>query len=166
MNASDLTSHLLYRHSYLAMADPLSVTGGAVGIVSLGLTVCQGLLQYYASWKDCENDVAAMCGPLDGLARTLQLLETSIRDNDFKPEIVARLEESIKSCRDGVGCLQKKLNKVKAVKLPAGSGSWEKLQSHYRRALYPFKESTLAKLRETVSELRDNLILAVGTLQM
>jgi ankyrin repeat domain-containing protein 50 len=144
------------------MTEPLSVTGSAVGIVSFGLTVCQGLLQYYASWKDCENDVATTCGSLEGLIRALQLLETSIKGHGFKPEIVATIEESIKSCEGAVSCLQRKLDKIKATKLP---GSWERVRSQGRRMMYPFKESTLAKLREVVSELRDNLSLAVGTLQ-
>jgi hypothetical protein len=33
------------------MADPFSGAGGAVGVVSLGLTVCQGLLAYYGPFK-------------------------------------------------------------------------------------------------------------------
>lgn len=148
------------------MSDPLSASGSAVGIISLGVTVCQGLLQYYASWKDYENDVATAFHSLEGLAKTLQQLEMSSRGRNFEPEILANLEDRIKSCESGIHCLRKKLDKVKAVELPVGSTSWEKIRSYGRRAQYPFRESTLAKLREIVSELRDNLDLAVGALQM
>ncbi|KAI9773654.1 MAG: hypothetical protein M1840_006928 [Geoglossum simile] len=142
------------------MTDPLSVTGS---VISLGLIACRGLLQYYTSWKGYKDDVATICDSLEGLTRTLQLLETSIRANGLRPEIVASIRESIKLCEGGVGYLQRKLDKIKDTKQP---GSWEKARSHGKRMAYPFKESTLAKLREVVSELRDDLGLAVGSLQV
>ncbi|KAH0545421.1 hypothetical protein FGG08_000562 [Glutinoglossum americanum] len=148
------------------MSDPVSAAGSAVGVVSLGLAVCRGLLQYYNSWKGYEGDIAATLGSLEGLTRTLQLLETSIKGDGFNPEIVAGVKGCIRSCEGGVSSLQKKLEKIQAVEMPAKLGSWERIRSHGRRALYPFKESTLAKLREIVSELRDNLGLAVETLQV
>lgn len=146
------------------MADPLSVTGSAVGIISLGLTVCQGLLQYYGSWKDHESNVASMFGSLERLTKILLLLEASIKDRGFNSKIVANVEESITACQSGITSLQKKLDKVKAIQSP--HGSWDKIRSHGRRALYPFKESTLVKLGEIITELRDNLNLAVETLHM
>lgn len=33
------------------MSDPLSIIGSAVGIVSLGITVVQGLVDYYAAFQ-------------------------------------------------------------------------------------------------------------------
>ena len=36
-----------------------------------------------------------------------------------------------------------------------------KIKSHLRRAYYPFKESTLAQIRETAQGLRDKLSLAL-----
>lgn len=36
----------------------------------------------------------------------------------------------------------------------------------YEKALLPFKESTLAKLRDTVQDIRDNLVPTLGVLQL
>jgi hypothetical protein len=35
-----------------AMADPLSVAGSVVGIISLGITVTQGLVNFYTTARD------------------------------------------------------------------------------------------------------------------
>ena len=146
------------------MSEPLSVAGSAVGVISLGLTACQGLLQYYASWKDYENDVAMTVCSLDGLVETFRLFETTIKGNDLKPELAGQLESSIMACKDGVESLRKKLEKIKQKGNPVSLQ--EKAQSQARRILYPFKQSTLVKLREIVSDLRNNVGLAMGTLQM
>ncbi len=53
------------------MTDPLSIGGSAVGIVALGITVCQGLFHYYSSCRDRSADVKALVSSLDGLIRTL-----------------------------------------------------------------------------------------------
>ena len=37
------------------MADPLSISASVAGLVSLGLTVCSGILQYYGAWKGSEE---------------------------------------------------------------------------------------------------------------
>ncbi len=145
------------------MTDPFSVASGAVGVVTLGVTICQGLLQYYSSWKGSQKDVAAMCASLEGLSKTFRLLESTISDRRFNQAIVGRVTASIELCEAGVNELDAKLSKVKKT---AVKGVDDQIRSQFRRALYPFKESTLLNLRETISDLRDNLSLAISTLQL
>jgi ankyrin repeat domain-containing protein 50 len=133
----------------------------AVGIVSLGLQVCGGLLKYYESWKDCEKDVAATHESLSGLERTFNFLKNTIQDQALSQDIVGHVEQGIVSCEDGVKSLKKRLDKVWASKVPDGLPA-----KVFRRALYPFKESTLAKMREAVRDLKDNLALSLNALQM
>ena len=145
------------------MTDPFSVASGVLSVVSVGLTVCQGLLQYYGSWKDSQKDVAAMCASLEGLTKTFRLVEGTIKDRHFSQAIVDRVTESIDLCETGVDELDAKLLKVKMTPV---KGVEDQVRGQLRRALYPFKESTLLKLRETISDLRDNLSLAISTLQL
>ena len=145
------------------MGDVFSVAGSIVGVISLGLIVCQGLLQYYTAWKDSQKDVGAMYSSLEGLAKTFQSLETTIQDRRFTKEIVNRATESLASCSAGLENLEKKSAKVKTTQVDDLEA---RIRVQVRRALYPFKESTLMKLRETVSDLQDNLSLAISTLQM
>lgn len=145
------------------MTDPFSVASGAVGVVTLGVTLCQGLLQYYSSWKNSQKDVAAMYASLEGLSKTFRLLESTIRDHKFNQAIIDRVTASIDLCEAGVNELDAKLLKVKNTAI---RGIDDQIRGQFRRALYPFKESTLLDLRETVSDLRDNLSLAISTLQL
>lgn len=62
------------------MADPLSFTGTAVGIVSLVLSVWNGLLQYYSAWKDFDNDVLDIYNRLEDLSKTFKLLGSVIKN--------------------------------------------------------------------------------------
>lgn len=145
------------------MSDPFSVASGVLGVVSLGLNACQGLLQYYSSWKDSQKDVAVMCASLEGLTKTFRLVEGTIEDRKFNQAIVDRVTASIDLCETGVDELNAKLLKVKMAPV---KGAKDQTRGQFRRALYPFKQSTLLKLREAISDLRDNLSLAISTLQL
>lgn len=101
---------------------------------------------------------------LQQLADTLALPEGIITDPTLTAPIAAQVQKSLESCRQGVEKLEKRLAKIKSAPSPAGLR--EKAENQFRKALYPFKESTLAKLRETVSELRNNLSLALHVLQI
>ena len=147
------------------MSDPLSVAGSAVGIISMSLTVCQGLIQYYVSWKDYSQHVDRLVKSLQIFLHTLELLNQAIRGFPFEADTVAHVERSISSCQHGVDSLQKKLDKVKSIDLP-DRPIYSKILTQGRRLLYPFRESTLTKLQEIISELKDNLTLTMSTLSM
>lgn len=60
------------------MSDPLSISASAAGLISLGLEVTKGLIQYYESWKDSHDNVATMLESLEALFKTLKLLNEKI----------------------------------------------------------------------------------------
>ena len=84
------------------MADPPSIAASAAGLVSLGLTVCSGLLQYYSTWKDSQFDVLNMYESLEALRKTFRLLDEKIQNPLFSRETVERVTESIISCAAGI----------------------------------------------------------------
>ena len=142
-----------------------AVASSAAGLVSLGLTVCQGLLKFYESWKGAEDDVKRMYNSVEQLAKTFISLRRSIRQSQFSRDVVARVEESILMCENGLLTLKKKLSKINSAS--QANGGWShRLRSQFQRALYPFKESTIVKLKEICSDLQSNLVLALETLQM
>ncbi|ERF68520.1 hypothetical protein EPUS_05659 [Endocarpon pusillum Z07020] len=140
------------------MGDPFSIVAGAAGIVSLGLTVCSGLLEYYGSWQDSASDVVTMCESLEALTKTFQLLDEKVRHPLLDRASVDRVTESIISCAAGVQKLKSKLDKIRDVK-PG-------MSAHLQRAQYPFRQKTLMALHQTISDLRSNLGLAASTLQL
>ncbi len=144
--------------------DPLGAASGAAGLLSLGITVCQSLLDYYHSWRDAEKDIAKTYASIEELSKTLRLLETTIKYKEFSSGIVDQVRDSIGSTEGSLLSLKKKLDKVRVV---ASQNGWrDRAKAQLRRTLYPFKESTLAKLRELTSKTRDNLDLALDLLQI
>ena len=140
--------------------DPLGLASGIAGLLSLGITVCHGLLDYYASWKDADDNIARTFASLEALVKNLLVLRAVIQHDRLNHDMSLYIEECTASTQKGVYSLQKKLSKVQAV---SSQGDWQdKAKASFRRALFPFKESTLAKLRETCNDMRDDLTLALN----
>ena len=64
----------------------MDVAGSAVGIASLGIQVCQGLLSYYDGWRSYNSDVRSAYDTVDDLSRTLALLKASLDCNELDEE--------------------------------------------------------------------------------
>ena len=144
--------------------EALGLSSAAAGLISLGLTICQGLLDYYHSYKDAENQVAHMYASIEALTETFRLLESAIGPKIFSRGSVQKIEQSISSAESGLQSLQKKLDKICLSPLQPG---WKaKGMAQLRRTVFPFKESTLAKLKELGIELRQDLSLALEVLQI
>ena len=142
----------------------IGVASSVAGVVSLGITICHGLLDYYDSWKDAEQDFTRMRKFISTLSKTFVLLETSIRRPKVNPVVVAQVEENIASCEGGIEQLGRKLDEIKVNTPQAG---WKgKAKESLRRSLFPFKEATLVKLRSISYELQDHLSLTLDLLQI
>lgn len=136
----------------------------AAGLISLGITACQGLLAYYRSWKDADETVNNMYGSIEALTKTFMVLQRSISSPTLNKDAIQGVNESMESCEQGIYALNKKLAKIQ---LQTNQDSWkERSWARLKGTLYPFKESTLIMLKERCNELRDNLNLAVAALQV
>ena len=93
----------------------LGVASGAAGLISLGITVCQSLLDYYHSWKHAEDDVVKTYTSIEELSKTLRLLAVVVEYNEFNDEIVNQVRDSISSTGVSIHSLEKKLDKVRVV---------------------------------------------------
>lgn len=56
------------------MSDPISVAGSALGVVSVGIQVCQGLLSYYNAWRSYNSQISHCYNTIEGLNATLENL--------------------------------------------------------------------------------------------
>ena len=98
------------------MGDPLSITASAAGLVSLGLSVCSGLLDYYNAWKDQPTDVSRLCESLVALNKTFELLDERVRHPLLNRKVVDQVTESICSCAAEIQGLRSKLDKISNAK--------------------------------------------------
>lgn len=144
--------------------EALGLVSAAAGVASFGITVCEGLLTYYSSWKDADDAVRSMYENIEALTKTFVILERTISNPTLSEAARHRVEESIESCRKGIAALRKKLDKIEK---NSAQQSWkERTWAKVKGTTYPFKESTLLKLKEACIELRHDVGLALATLQM
>lgn len=115
--------------------EPLGLSSGAAGLISLGISVCQGLLHYYRSWKDAEDQVAHMYKSIEALTETFRLLESALGPKVFTPAGVQKVEKSIRSAENGLQSLRKKLDKIHLA--PSEPGWKAKGMAQIRRTLFP-----------------------------
>ena len=149
---------------YMAL-EALGVAANVAGLIELGLSVCDGLWKYYRSWKDADDDVRKMLAEIESLSKTFAILQTTLARPSLDPDLVHRMNEIVASCKEGILTLHKKLQKIRDTSARTSKTS-TKFKAHIQRALYPFKESTLVKLKEISRELQHHLILALNVLQV
>jgi ankyrin repeat domain-containing protein 50 len=146
----------------------LAAVAGIVGILGFGVQVCQGLWDYYQAYKDQDEAVAKMLASVAQLQRTCGILSSTVASLEGKPypkESIESLKKSVQNCEDSFKHLEKKLNKVKSHQKPSVTGV-KKWVAKMGKPSYPFKESTLVKLREITNESVGSLDLAVDTLSL
>ena len=153
------------------MTEPLSVSGTAVGIVSLGLTVCQSLVNYYQSWKSFDADVASTCDLVNQLNIALGLVHETLQSESITGRrAVPQIDAILTKCRDGITQLDKRLGKIKVKgpnQQPQGRGDLARVfEQQRKRLLYPFRQGTLGKLRDVVTELLGVLEPAIVSLNL
>ena len=142
----------------------MDVAGSAVGIASLGIQVCQGLLSYYDAWRGYDSDVSSAYESIDDLSRTLGLLRASLGSDDLDEEKKDRVKRCLHLCEESLTKLSQKSQKLRKYEKPEGGR--QKAWAEMQRAWYPFRASTLAKLREIVADVYERLQLAVQVLQL
>ncbi|RMX74849.1 hypothetical protein D0869_12191 [Hortaea werneckii] len=142
----------------------MEVAGSAVGIASLGIQVCQGLIAYIDSWKDYGYDVAEARNSISDLHDTLALLEDNLQTGGLDVQREARITNCVQSCKDGIQDLATKLDDLQKYSKP--DGLRQKARAEIQKAVYPFRKDTLTKLRGNVADVRERLKLALQVLQL
>jgi hypothetical protein len=144
------------------MSDPVSLAGTAVGIVSLGLSVCQGLVSYYSTFRDYSKETKNMLQKLEGLKDVLQVLEDFFQyHDDLRTETAAvkTAKRNILACKRGLGQLEDIMDKCKATPVKPE-------RDFLNRALYPFRRDTIKAVLEHVESLQSNLDTSIDVLQL
>lgn len=149
------------------MTDPFSISVGALSIVSFGIQISQGLIDFYKAAKEKSKDVQTTLSSLQSLSSTLEGLDSSLKQHRFAPEqldLVRNVESCIEACEEAIEDLDRELATI--TRRDKKPGVLESVKKATQAASYPFKQGTLLKLRETIQDVRENLVLAVNTLQL
>ena len=148
------------------MADPLSVAGSAVGIISLGLTVSQGLLAYYGPFKAYDEQIQDVSCRITSFNNILKTLEDVIADARIPSSTLTTRSANVAldcifNCQEGLERLENMLDKCQSS--PSRKSF---LGSKINRMLYPFRRDTLVTLLGTMSQLQEDLNTSLHSLTM
>ncbi|RYP84668.1 hypothetical protein DL769_001102 [Monosporascus sp. CRB-8-3] len=159
-------------------ADPLSIAGSVVGIVSLGLQTTQYLVNYYRAVRDQEADATTTTKKLESLLDVLETLCDETKTRKFHSDerkLLAYIESSVGECRGSISELQNEVNRFKKEPtnpIPDTNLSKPKrIAHHFRRSVrssihikdritYPFRQSTLERLDKNIDEILDRLSMS------
>ncbi|KAK6437156.1 hypothetical protein LTR95_006651 [Oleoguttula sp. CCFEE 5521] len=140
----------------------MDVAGAAIGIASLGIQISQGLLDYYKACEGYDDDIKEAQSWLTYLQRTLSILGDTLQSGNSKTDVFQNAQSCLLLCEEGILKLEKKLRKIHR-KYPATAIGHTKAVG--RRFIYPFHQSTIAKLKEIVRDLLGHLVLSVQLVQ-
>jgi hypothetical protein len=139
----------------------MDVTGTAVGVASLGIQVCQGLLSYYDDWKTYDTDISSTYSAVADLSKTLTILKSTLQQ-EVDGERVGRVRTCVKGCEDALLELEKKRCSLQKYSQPEGLR--QKIRVGLQRSWYPFKKETLEALKVGVTNVQERLKLALQVL--
>lgn len=146
------------------MAEALSVAGSAVGVISLAITTCQGVLSYYNSWENQNQSVSDAKSGIERLRNSLSALEVILPKVSSSSAIAGHVEQCVLSCKEGTARLEQFLGKCR--KNPAPVSLPDKLREYRHKAIFPFRQSSLDSLNNIVRDLEGNLGTALQVLQL
>ncbi|CAG5188619.1 uncharacterized protein ALTATR162_LOCUS11996 [Alternaria atra] len=139
------------------MADPFSITGSAVGVVSLAIQLCKGLEWYVSGVKDAKDKAEQIAAETEELANLLELLETIIgRVN--QSQSVSATHTGIASCADAIVTIRKKL---KPDDQTSSGGIKSSLKRLGKRMTFPFKEADIKYWKDALNTIQQSLQTAL-----
>lgn len=148
------------------MADPIGITGTAVGIVSFGLQLYTGVLEYLDAVKGQDEDLRQANTYAKTLCTSLKSIEDAMGNIDSHHTIPKDAVEECKiSCEVELKSLDSLLKDLRGSPVDP-----TKLASSVRRSMrklsYPFKKKSITKLEEKLNSTNNVLKIALLALQL
>ncbi|XXG97870.1 hypothetical protein Hte_004184 [Hypoxylon texense] len=141
------------------MADPVSLLGTAIGIVSLGLQVYGGLKEYLNAYRSRDKRV-------DEALRRLELLRNSLRiigsivfpsENEHK-EPAEAVVSSLREVQADLQGLHDQLQKNKSLH---PTNLIEKVKDKKKKLAFPFHVSYIDMLESVLERIVNNLLITM-----
>ncbi|RSL55458.1 hypothetical protein CEP54_009348 [Fusarium duplospermum] len=149
------------------MGEPLSVAGSAVGIISLGIQVCQGLVQYADAIREQQRDVDDGMDEVRSLLAVFKSLKQTIARIEIdSPENAKSLLEHLRQAEAKLQSLEETLTEVGIPVNATPSSIKGKMKKTYRVAIYPMKKGKLEGARQNVQSILGILATALQTVDL
>ncbi|CAG7557563.1 unnamed protein product [Fusarium equiseti] len=145
------------------MSDPLSVAGTAVGITSLGIQVCQGLIKYLRAVRGRKEEIAESVREVD---RVVSLLSSV---NRLVPRVgsaneTAQLRDCLKNCHTELKNIETLLTELKDAQ--QSNKAMQRAANAMRSITYPFQQAKLTALRQSLRSVLHDLTLIISIVSL
>lgn len=142
----------------------IGLAASVAGLISLGIQTAQTLVEFYSAYKNQKSEVKEIITRLDRLCGMLEDLR-SLTAREFRADeksLLDSIEKLVPDCEEVIHELQEEAQKF--VVKPADSLA-AKARATVHKAAYPFRQSTLLKLEESIQVAISHLSLALQMLQ-
>ncbi|KAH8878971.1 hypothetical protein GQ53DRAFT_739496 [Thozetella sp. PMI_491] len=138
------------------MADPISIAGTAVGVVSLGIQVCHELVDYLGAVREQRKQINDARVQVQTLRAVFSSLNTSLPHIQVHhPEDATLLQQCLQQCEGKLAETRVFLNKLKGPPTPSP------VQEAGRTLVYPFRRAKLVALRSMLHDAQQCLQLVL-----
>ncbi|KAF2849139.1 hypothetical protein T440DRAFT_427315 [Plenodomus tracheiphilus IPT5] len=137
------------------------IAGTIVGIVSLSIQTCQGLIWYIDGVKSAKSKAEQIFSETERLANLLELLDSTIGKLDAT-ECVATDRTGITACADAL----RSIRKTAGQNGTSGSQSRVNFKTLGKRLAAPFKEADMKYKKEVINSIHMSLQTALHALQI
>lgn len=142
----------------------MDVAGSVVGVVSLGIVLCDGILQFCQGWKHQDDDVRTLKGLADGLKSVLQGAEIWFQQqSELDPTILSSINNSLQACNEQISRAVSISDKYTRGNPSTKKGKMKEL---LMRLKFPFERKVVGELTDLVVAFRGNVDLAVSLLNV
>lgn len=141
------------------MAD---IAGTAVGIVSVSIQLCQGIVWYADGFGNAEDRARQVIAEMNRLVDLLELLQSVITKLDTGSTMLAT-QSGIVACSTAIDQIR---SKVGDVSLVGGLGLRAGMKKLVKRVTFPFRESEVRYWKTVINDIQQSLQTALQALQM
>ncbi|CAJ0555372.1 Ff.00g054370.m01.CDS01 [Fusarium sp. VM40] len=147
------------------MADPLSIASGVAGLISLGLTLCNGLQTYFSAIKDRDKDVEIATRDLNLLRFNIKIIESSAsKVGNYYGLAGDGVNMGVKNCESQLKTLEILIRELTSDEGVLGAQQkWRKQKMLIR---YPFDQKKLAQLQDQLSKANHTLSTFIQTFNL
>ena len=148
------------------MADPISLAGFGVGVISLGLQVCGSITKYLIDLKCRDEDISSARRQVKDTSAILQLIVTSI--SRFRPDQhipTTGVEACLRSCEEELKALESHVAEISGANV-AGTSFKDRVKIKNKKLTYSFNRENLQQLEARLASVNAILQLALQSLGM
>lgn len=138
--------------------DPFSVATGTAGLVSLGITICDGLLAYCRTYKSRENDLNVLDEHTERLQMFLQVIEKRLQSGPIgDASFHSTVMECFSACEHCVQDARALNGKHSQLPMAPNSSMRNRGKTMLRKFQYPFEADRFDTLRKQLNDFQSAL---------